>query len=130
MISIKTPESYINEDGILKSSGKYIAKLGKNVLVVGGKTALAVAGEELFKSLKSSGVNFATKEFKGYPTESGIQKYNSIARELGVDLIIGVGGGRVLDLVKAVGEESNVSVVTVPYHCSNLCSLVSFNCII
>jgi len=114
MISIKTPESYINEDGIIKSSGKYIAKLGKNALVIGGKTALSVAGEELFKSLNSSGVNFETKEFKGYPTESSIQKYTSIAHELGVDLIIGVGGGAVLDLVKAVGERSNISVVTVP----------------
>jgi len=114
MISIRTPESYINEDGILKSSGKYIAKLGRNALIVGGKTALSVAGEELYKSLNSSGVSFKIKEFKGYPTERSIEKYTSIARELGVDLIIGVGGGVVLDLVKAVGEKSNVSVVTVP----------------
>jgi len=114
MITIRTPEIYINEPDILKSAGEYIVKLGKSALIVGGITALSVAGEELSSSLKASGVKFEVNEFKGYCTLDNIEKYTSLVKELNVDILIGVGGGRVLDLVKVVGERSNVNVVTVP----------------
>ena len=54
MITIKTPNKYINEPNILKSAGEYITKLGKHALIVGGKTALSVVGEEFLNSLKNS----------------------------------------------------------------------------
>jgi len=114
MIFVKTPQRYINEADILKSSGEYISQLGKNALVIGGKTALTVAGGDLFGSLDSVGIKYQTIEFEGNCTTSAIDRLSSITGEYGVDIIIGVGGGRVLDLVKAVGENRKLPVVTVP----------------
>jgi glycerol dehydrogenase len=114
MITIKTPNKYINEPNILKSAGEYITKLGKHALIVGGKTALSVVGKEFLNSLKNSDISYVIKEFQGYPTYNAIEEISSLAVDVEADIIIGVGGGRVLDTIKAVGEKINLPVVTVP----------------
>lgn len=114
MIKIKAPETYINEENILTESGKYVSELGKHALIIGGKTALSVVGEDFFKSLKNEKIKYKVEEFHGYCTFANIDKYTALAGELGVDIIVGIGGGKVLDLVKAVGEKTNLPVVAVP----------------
>lgn len=114
MITIKTPDKYINKPDILKYAGEYISKIGSHALIVGGKTAFSVVGEEFFNSLKKSDISYVIREFKGYPTYNNIDETTSLAIDLKADVIIGVGGGRVLDTIKAVGEKSNLPVVTVP----------------
>lgn len=114
MITIKSPERYINQADILKTSGEYIKKLGKRALVIGGKTALSVVQSDLFPSLDQEGLSYEVKEFKGFVTKAAIKKFQEDADEIGADLIIGIGGGRVLDLSKAVGNEKRIPVVAVP----------------
>ncbi|WP_010235466.1 iron-containing alcohol dehydrogenase family protein [Clostridium arbusti] len=114
MIKIKAPEAYINEENILREGGKYISKLGNHALIIGGKRALDIAEEDFLKSLSDEKIKYEVETFQGYCTLANIDKYADLANELGVDLIIGVGGGRVLDTVKAVGEKTNLPVVTVP----------------
>ncbi|MDF2634206.1 MAG: glycerol dehydrogenase-like oxidoreductase [Pelosinus sp.] len=114
MISIKTPETYFNEVGILKTAGLYIAPYGSNALIVGGKTALSVVGDQLFKSLERYHVNFLVKEFSGFVTMEEIQEYAGYAREAKADIVIGVGGGKAIDLSKAVGDSLELKVVTIP----------------
>ncbi len=111
---IKTPDHYINQPDILKSSGKLIAKFGGNALVIGGKTALTVVGKDFFNSLEAAAVQYTIEEFQGYCTIDGIDKYAVIASREKADLVIGVGGGRVLDLAKAVGVKQRIPVITVP----------------
>ncbi len=114
MISINTPERYLNEAGALRSAGELIAPLGRNALVIGGKTALAVAGPVLLPSLSGAGIEFEVRQFGGYCTQSSIDSFAVVAGNRRADLIIGVGGGRVLDLAKAVAEKVQIPVVTVP----------------
>ena len=114
MIFIKTPETYFNEVGILKTAGLHIAKYGNHALIIGGKTALSVVGSELFKSLENYHVKFTVKEFSGLVTMQEIEEYADAAREAKANLIIGVGGGKALDLAKAVGDSQKLDVVTVP----------------
>lgn len=114
MIKIKTPEFYINEPDILKNSGNEIKKFGKKALIIGGKTALNVVGNEFFKSIEDANVEFKIEEFIEYPSENNVEKFSLEVKNINADMIIGIGGGKVLDLVKAVGERSNVIVITVP----------------
>lgn len=114
MITIKNPEKYINEPNILKYAGEYINKLGKHAVIIGGKTALSVVGEEFFTSLINSSVVYEVVEFAGHCTTKALESFTTIVKESKVDIIIGVGGGSVLDLTKGVGELSNLPVVTVP----------------
>ncbi len=115
MINIKSPERYVSEEGLLAHSGELIASLGRRkALVLGGKTALAVAGPDFFQSLEEADIKYDLKEFTGYPTPDVIA---AIAREIaadGTELVIGVGGGRVLDVAKAAADPTDIPVVTVP----------------
>jgi glycerol dehydrogenase-like iron-containing ADH family enzyme len=114
MIVIKTPEKYFNEVGILKTAGLYIAKYGNQALIIGGKTALGIVGDELFKSLENNHIAYTVKEFSGLVTHKEIEEYAGYAREAKVNVIIGIGGGKVIDHAKAVGDSLKIAVVTVP----------------
>lgn len=114
MIKIKTPKYYINEYDILQDSGKYILKFANNVLIVGGKTSLSATKGALLESLKSEKIKYHVEYFHGYCSFENIDKFAEIAKQLKVNGIIGVGGGTVMDIVKAVGEKINIHVITVP----------------
>jgi glycerol dehydrogenase-like iron-containing ADH family enzyme len=114
MILIKTPAIYINEVGILKTAGVHISQYGRNALIIGGKIALSVVGHEFFKSLEEHNVKYTVKQFSGFVTTKEIQEYEDYAREAKADFIIGVGGGKVIDLSKVVGDNLKLDVVAVP----------------
>ncbi len=114
MITIKTPERYIDRPAILKTAGEYVSPYGRHALVIGGKTALTAAGDSFLKSLKTAGIYYEVSEFDNYVTSEEIEKYYELSIRKDTDLIIGVGGGRVLDLSKAVGDKRDIPVITVP----------------
>lgn len=114
MISIKTPDKYISEENILKNAGELIKQIGDYALVIGGETALSVTGEKFLNSLDLEKIRYSIEKFRGYCTYKNIDNYALKAKELGVNVIIGIGGGRVLDLVKAVGEKLKLPVITIP----------------
>jgi glycerol dehydrogenase-like iron-containing ADH family enzyme len=114
MITLKAPSKYVNEPGVLQQAGELVVPLGKKAFILGGKTALRVVGKDFFNSLTAAGVQFAIEEFGGYCALEGITIIagNAVAQK--ADVVIGVGGGRILDLAKAAGEKANLPVVTVP----------------
>lgn len=111
---LQVPENYESDYGIIKKAGLYIAELGKKILIVGGNTALGVVQEELIKGLEAYNIQFDIIYYSGYPTQ---KKANELADKIRTDevqVIVGVGGGKILDLVKAAGFYANVPVVTIP----------------
>ncbi len=114
MVTIKAPAAYYNEPGVLQRSGDYIRSLGDYALVIGGPTALSIAGEQLHTTLITAGIRSETQTFAGQCTVEEINAYTAIAKQLEVQLIIAVGGGKVLDLSKAVAEDAGLPIVTIP----------------
>lgn len=117
MLSIKTPEIYINQPGAIVRAGKYIAKIGKKPLIIGGAKALdvTVVKSDLFSGLKDWGIDVSgIHTFSGYPSETQFQNYADIARSMEADVVIGIGGGRVLDTAKATADILNLPVVAIP----------------
>ncbi len=111
---IKTPKQYVNQPDILRSAGSYVAKIGRKAFVVGGKTALAAAGQEFFHSLKAAEIEAVSEEFFGYCTQKAVDQYAETVKRIKADVIIGVGGGKALDLAKAIGDQLAIPVITVP----------------
>lgn len=114
MSIINVPKYYENERGILKKSGELIKRIGKHSLIIGGNTALNVVKRSLFKSLDESQITYEVAIFTGYPTLKKIDFYEKQVLGNKNDVIIGIGGGKVMDLVKAIGDKVHIPVVTIP----------------
>ena len=113
MSLINIPIKYENEINI-ENAGVLLAPLGKKAFIIAGVTAFEKAGEKLAKALNDAGTEYKTEIWKGYPTQTQAEAYGKLASEYGADYIIGVGGGRILDLAKAASEKAGLDVVTVP----------------
>ncbi|AGF55191.1 glycerol dehydrogenase [Clostridium saccharoperbutylacetonicum] len=114
MSLIQTPYEYVNEPGIISEAGNYVKELGGNALIIGGKTALSITENNIAKSFEENNIIFTIKEFSGYPTEKVIAKFSELGKEQKIDVVIGIGGGRVLDTTKAVGNRLNIPIVAIP----------------
>lgn len=114
MITVKAPNQYWNKPGILGQSAPRLAPLGKRALIIAGKTAWSAVSASLIGSLAEANIDFEIAEFGGYCTAEEIGDFAKLAEEKQADLLIGVGGGKALDLTKAVGDQLDLPVVTVP----------------
>lgn len=114
MITVKAPEQYWNQTGILSESGKKIASYGQHTLIIGGRTALEAAGKDIVNSLNDANVSCHVEPFEGYCTEESIRSFSERAQKRKADLVLGIGGGKVLDLAKAAGDSLDIPVITVP----------------
>ena len=114
MLTIRTPLEYINKPDIIGDAGRYIKKYGDRALIIGSKTPLKVVGEAFYVSLRTQGIEYYIEEFSGFPTIAIIDQYSAKAKELGVNVIIAIGGGKVNDTSKVVGTKTNLPVVAIP----------------
>ncbi|MDR2864064.1 MAG: histidinol-phosphate transaminase [Spirochaetaceae bacterium] len=114
MINIVTPKQYVNEPGALAKAGDLVTPLAKRVFIIGSSTALSRALPALSASLDAANVAFATLEYTGYPTHDKAKDIARQAAEFKAEAIMGVGGGRIMDLAKASGGYATLPVVTVP----------------
>ena len=98
--------------GALEQSGAICRTHGRRLLILGGKTALDQTRGKLAGALGQSGVEVAAEEwYGGEVTRVNILR---LAKELGADAILAVGGGKALDTGKAAAAECGLPVITVP----------------
>lgn len=105
---------YIQQPDALCIAGEEIAAFGKRIWLVGGKTALSVAREKLEASLKAAGLEYEFCEYNGYNTREKCQEFGAHCRDEHFDVVVGVGGGRIMDLCKGVAHQAGLPVVTIP----------------
>jgi alcohol dehydrogenase class IV len=86
--------------GMAKDAGKIAGEFGKRALVVAGRDA--GRAERLLAILSASGVAAATFAVTGEPEISTIENGVALAKKGNCDLIIGFGGGSVIDAGKAI----------------------------
>lgn len=94
-----TAQKIIFGSGSIKQIEKYAGSFGRTCLLVSSKSAPFAKIEE---TLKASGIQYEIIFVKGEPTLNGLQKNLAPLRALKLDLIIGIGGGSVLDFAKAI----------------------------
>ena len=115
MIKILTaPNRYIQGYGIINDFAKYISHLGSKPYIVGGKTALSTIKESISKSMDESAMEYDFTVFSGNGTRADAEELAKKAKDFGADIIVGAGGGLVLDTAKAVVYEMDLPLVLIP----------------
>ena len=109
-----SPSRYIQGTDILKDIPDYVSRLGTKLLLLtsqGNHRRL----QETYH-LISEREDFSTLiiDFDGECTMAEIERLNQICRENDIEVIAGIGGGKVIDTAKAVSHFMNLGLVIVP----------------
>lgn len=101
----QTPVKLVFGVGTVEKVGEEAAKLGKNALIVIGGSSAKKTGllDKVIADLKANGVQSSV--FEGItpnPRSEDIDRGAKLAAENNVDLIVGLGGGSVMDASKAL----------------------------
>ena len=86
--------------GAVKEVGTMAASFGKRALLITGRSAERAA--PVLDALKTAGVTATTFAVSGEPTTALVREGVDIARAEACDVIVGVGGGSVIDAGKAI----------------------------
>ncbi len=112
---IQLPREVIVGSNILKDMGEICKRLGfyETVLVLGGPSTRRIAAGIVIDSLKAAGfqveemtVNESTMKF--------VDRSQHEIREAGPSVVIGVGGGKVIDVAKLSSTREDVPFISVP----------------
>ena len=113
---------YFQGEHVLLECGPELKRQTRSsAFVVGGRHALAAAYADVSGSLEREGISHTVHTFSGFCTAEEISDYARLAQEAGSDCILGIGGGKVMDLAKAVAAELRLPVYTVPT-CAATCA--------
>ena len=106
---------YFQGRDILQKVGDEAKRLRwQKVLLIGGQTALSVAGCAVAESLQANQISYVLRSYGGHNTAEDITSFAVSYHAEQCDGIIGIGGGKIMDLVKAVAAQCCTGVITVP----------------
>ena len=105
---------YVQRKGLLNTCGAEIMRYGKSPLIVGGKTALSLTKETVSASVASVCEKYEFVEHVGTCNEKRAGELAAYAKEQGYDVIVGVGGGVIMDFAKLIAELAVLPVVNIP----------------
>ncbi|MBG0753325.1 MULTISPECIES: iron-containing alcohol dehydrogenase family protein [Pectobacterium] len=115
MIAIQAPQTYLNRDGVIRSVGDYAAPYANTILIITSPQAWKTTADAVERNLNEHGLRYQVEFLPGDCTKPAIEALTAQARAFNAELILGIGGGRVLDVAKAVGDIlGQLPVIAVP----------------
>lgn len=101
---------YIQQTGALETIAEETARLGKKPFIIAGPRAWAATEGRIEKAFKEAGMAYELAVYPGQNTYEKAKEHAAAAIELGCDVIIGVGGGRIMDQSKAAAYFGGVQL--------------------
>ena len=110
---IQLPREIHTGPGVIKETGAICRDLrfkGK-VLVVSGPKTLKIGGEDAISSLQNQDFDVENINIKHPSMEAVVEVQNMIKN---VSVVLGVGGGKVIDVAKLASTRSDINFISVP----------------
>ena len=102
------------EQGLIAQLGEEMARFGKKMFIVAGPRSWDAVKEQLEPSMKAAGVEWELEIYTGWCCYEGAEELAAKAHAAGCDEIVGVGGGKIMDFAKAVGEVAKLGTINIP----------------
>src|SRR6266404_8029989 len=111
-----SPARYTQGKNATASLGLEMSTLGIEgpALIVAGRSARSLLSEVWRTSLGEAGIAYHVHNFSGECSASEIERIDKAVRETVARVIIGAGGGKVLDAARAAAADCNLPVVNCP----------------
>lgn len=106
---------YIQKPDAILDLPQEIHRLGKSALIICGKkaqTAALAPHPQLFSDIRHQIIPHS-----GMCSEASARRYAEVARDNSLEVVVGVGGGKIMDLAKMIGEFATLPVINVPTIC-------------
>ncbi|HVC95649.1 MAG TPA: glycerol dehydrogenase [Pirellulales bacterium] len=107
------PGRYVQAEGALAQLGDEVAKLGNTALLIAGGTAERSIVPAYLPAWREK-LHLAVERFGGQCSDAEIERLQAVAAGKRCDVVIGLGGGTVIDTAKAVAHAVGARVAIVP----------------
>ena len=105
---------YLQGEGMIARLGEEALRLGGAPLIISGKTAFQVAGDAALESVKASCKHYETVIHTGTCNDERALELAALAKERGYNVIIGIGGGVMMDFTKLCAHFAKLPCICVP----------------
>lgn len=105
---------YRQERGLIARLGEECARFGKKMFIIAGPRSWAAVEQDLTASMESAGVSWELVIYQGECSSGAAHELASKAAACGADEIVGIGGGKNMDLAKATGYLAGLGVLEIP----------------
>ena len=113
-----TAARYVQGPGALAEIGTHVSGIGTSAFVLVDSLLLDRVAPVLETSLAAAGIDAVCRGVSSEVTDEAIALIAEHA-PAGTDLVVGVGGGKSIDIAKGIARRLDVDVVTVPTIASN-----------
>ncbi len=111
-----SPSRYTQGKGATSALGQEISALGMEgpVLIIASRTVIGLLAPTWQQTLTEAGLKHTVHCFSGECSLTEIERVKTASRELGGRVIVGAGGGKVLDTARAAAADLGLPVVNCP----------------
>ncbi len=112
---MELPRIVVVGHDVINDTGKVCKdlKLNGNALIVAGGTTLRAAGKTVEAMMEESGFNVGTAIVKN-PTLDEVTKVEKVTNEVKATFLLGVGGGKSIDIAKLASMHLDMPFISVP----------------
>lgn len=112
---MQLPREVLVGKNVAPSVGETLTRLGFHgpVLVVTGQTVISIAGDTVLESLQHAGLKSSTMLVENATTEQ-VSRVEAEIRKTKPDIVVGLGGGKDIDVAKLSSMKAATKFVSVP----------------
>ena len=110
------------EEHLFERCAEEIIRFGKKPLVVFDDTSYSIAHEKIRLSLREAGIEFTVLRHNGFCCREEALEYAGQGVLNGVDVVVGCGGGIVIDFAKCLADIASSPIVTMPTSSATCCA--------